>query len=88
MLALYVVFQLFSHTKIQIKIRKQNVHPLFSANTYCEFSKAAHVKRLVKILKIVLFRLLLFAIGIRLREIVPNALSFICLTLFCKISGI
>ena len=52
MLALYVVFQLFSHTYIQNKIRKQNVQVLFSANTYCDFSKAAHVKLLVKILTI------------------------------------
>ena len=56
MLALYVVFQLFSHTKIQNKIRKQTVQALFSANTYCKFSKAAHVKRLVKILTIVLIQ--------------------------------
>ena len=52
MLALYVVFQLFSHTKIQNKIWTQNIQALFSANTYCQFSKAAHIKRLVKILTI------------------------------------
>ena len=65
MFALYIIFQLFSHTTIQNKSRMQNFKALFSANTNCEFIKAAHVKRLVNILTMILIQ----ASIVRVRDI-------------------